>query len=365
MEWKQLFGKTLHGSICLWLVMNKSSVSCTRRSTYSQILCCVLDRWTGTANQTLHGNKDWNCSKVHRNTETWTDLTASQWNSSGISSQDSTRCSSVKKFKSSCRIWAWSQKILQDGLSSCRCLSTSHGDLKKMKCNANQVFSSWRDFHQDNDWMRKDTVFFSWVQTTRRLGWSRWTDIDGILRKRTPSFLSQESVVSRNAQKQRRWKIIYTFLCRWWYDWNCFSHNYFCKSATVFTEQSQIFVRNAKFAMIEQGDLFVAGQSNPLMPSVMKTHTYFWPMIQYKKKINCEDIRNELKSYPGSVTSREKILPRDENQLARKVGFEGTPELEPCWQSQPVTFKVTMEWKLELNLWTKTNLTRGSEFHIN
>ena len=50
------------------------------------------------------------------------------------------------------------------------------------------------------------------------------------------------------------------------------------------------------------------------------------------------------------------------NQLTRKVGFEGTPNLDPCWMSQPVTCKVNMEWKLELNLWTKTILTRGSEF---
>ena len=45
----------------------------------------------------------------------------------------------------------------------------------------------------------------------------------------------------------------------------------------------------------------------------------------------------------------------------RKVGFEGTSKLHPCWKSQPVTCKVNMEWKLELNLWTKTILTRGSE----
>ena len=37
-----------------------------------------------TPNQTLHGNKDWSGSKLHRNTEPWTELTVSQWNSSGI-----------------------------------------------------------------------------------------------------------------------------------------------------------------------------------------------------------------------------------------------------------------------------------------
>ena len=36
------------------------------------------------------------------NTELWTEFMVNQWNSSGISSQDSIRCSSVKKFKSYC-----------------------------------------------------------------------------------------------------------------------------------------------------------------------------------------------------------------------------------------------------------------------
>ena len=49
-------------------------------------------------------------------------------------------------------------------------------------------------------------------------------------------------------------------------------------------------------------------------------------------------------------------------QLTRKVGFEGTPKLDPCWKSQPVAYKVNMEWKSELILWTTTILTRGSEF---
>ena len=63
MEWKQSTGNTLHGSICLWLVMNKSSVSCTQSSTYSQILYCVLERWTRTHNQIWHGKTDWRGSK--------------------------------------------------------------------------------------------------------------------------------------------------------------------------------------------------------------------------------------------------------------------------------------------------------------
>ena len=106
MEWVQLTGKTLHGSNCLWLVMNKSSVSCTQGSTYSHILYCVLERWTRTLNQILHGETDWRGSKVHQNTELWTELMVSQWNSSGISSQDSPHWSSAPMSKSYCQNWA-------------------------------------------------------------------------------------------------------------------------------------------------------------------------------------------------------------------------------------------------------------------
>ena len=33
------------------------------------------------------------------------------------------------------------------------------------------------------------------------------------------------------------------------------------------------------------------------------------------------------------------------NYLTRKVGFEGTLQLGPCWKSQPVTYEVKKEWK--------------------
>ena len=53
---------------------------------------------------------------------------------------------------------AKSQKNSQDGSSSCRCSTTSHGDLKTMNRNANQapisVLFMREDFHQEdgNSW---------------------------------------------------------------------------------------------------------------------------------------------------------------------------------------------------------------------
>ena len=46
------------------------------------VLC--LAKWTRTHSQTLHGRKDWRGSKVHQNTELWTQSMENRWNSSGI-----------------------------------------------------------------------------------------------------------------------------------------------------------------------------------------------------------------------------------------------------------------------------------------
>ena len=51
---------------------------------------------------------------------------------------------------------------------------------------------------------------------------------------------------------------------------------------------------------------------------------------------------DEFLQFAAPLTCREYILPRDEKSIDRKFGFKGTPKLDPCWKSQPVTCKVNM-----------------------
>ena len=136
MEWIQLTGMILHGIIYLWLLMNKSSVSRTQRFSYFQIMVFVLERWTRTHNQIFSGRTNLRGSKVHHNTKLWTQLMMSQWISSGILSHDSSHCSSVTKSKSSWSKWSINHNS-KDELSSCRCSTTSFGDLNTMNRNTN------------------------------------------------------------------------------------------------------------------------------------------------------------------------------------------------------------------------------------
>ena len=153
--------------------MNKSSVSRTRRFTYFQILCYALERWTRTHNQILSGKTSWRGSRVHHNTQFWTQLVVNQWNSSGKCSQDSPHCSSATKSKSSCQKWAKSQNNLQDGSSSCRCSTTSHGVEISRQWTGMRIKRQPRFYVCEKifirkmviiprTWIRKEVVFYSW-----------------------------------------------------------------------------------------------------------------------------------------------------------------------------------------------------------
>ena len=116
MEYSNLPGRILHGNSYLWSVMKQSSVSRTRRFTYfSESVLCL-----GKMHQNPQSNTVWEDKltwfKSFHITELWTQLMVSQWNSSGIFSQDSPRCSSSTKSKSSWPKWAINQKNLKDGI---------------------------------------------------------------------------------------------------------------------------------------------------------------------------------------------------------------------------------------------------------
>ena len=132
--------------------MKKSSVSRMQWFMYSQILCYVLERWIRTQHQILFGSDSWNGSKIHHNTELWTQSTENRWNSSGICPRIqyiAARRRSPKVHEQNVR----TRHNSKDELSSCRCSMTSHGEIKTMKRNVLLIphlcLCSQKDFQQD------------------------------------------------------------------------------------------------------------------------------------------------------------------------------------------------------------------------
>ena len=168
----------------------------------------------------------------------------------------------------------------------------------------------------------------------------------------------------------------------------------FLSISSVSTEQSQICVKSTAAVKQEQGDLLWQSNLTPLLAS---RHWKWNPHLRLRflhKKIFCRSTENEWKSSHNQINWLRLVRMQDSwkqlrpdntiltssynlqsqwhvvsiryhemtNQLTRKVGFKGTPKLGSYWKLQPVTYKVSMKWKSELNMWTKTILIRGSEF---
>ena len=290
-----------------WWWRSHQSLSRARRFTYSQILCYALERWARTHYQMLSGRTSWRDSTVHHNTELWTQFMVSQWNSSEYFLRIHHIAVLLQKSESSCRIWAQSQKISQDGSSSCQCLTTFHGDPKKKNGNANWTPNSFlcmqKDFHQENgnssDLDQKRSGILLTNTNHKENGtesqswwWSNSVKADtrsSVPRVHCPEERSQAKVVENcqytSALMRERLKLFFAQL--------------FLLMSSVFPEQSQNCVKNAKLAMLEQGDLFWQDNLTHCLFRKVRwwKHLHLRPMILRKKKIYCKDTKNELKGY--------------------------------------------------------------------
>ena len=181
-------------------------------------------------------------------------------------------------------------------------------------------------------------------------------------------------------------------------DWIFFAQ--LCLSiSSVFAEQSQICVTNLNLALLEQGDLsWQDNLTHCLSQQVRWKHRHLRPMT-FSKKIYCKSTKNQWKGVynknvmkfcidAGFLTTVgvgqyfmtrlmknshdlqsqwhvvSTLCQEVKNHVTRKVGFEGTPKLGLCWKSQPATFKVNLEWKLEWSLFTDSILYRGSQIFM-
>ena len=98
-DWKQLVGRIIHGNTCHWLVTKVLSIFNARRSTFFRILCSALvrfskspqsnDAWEQRLGWSKSSSKYRNFDRIDREPMEF------EWHIS----QDSIRCSSVKKSK--------------------------------------------------------------------------------------------------------------------------------------------------------------------------------------------------------------------------------------------------------------------------
>ena len=272
----------------LWsMVMKKSSVSRMQRFMYFQILCYVLERWIRTQHQILFGKKSWVGSKIHHNTELWTQLTENRWNSSGIFSQDSPHCGSATKSNKSESSWTkWATQVnSKDELSSCRCSMTSYGELKdnEQECIANATLVSVfaKRFPAGRWSFLGPGSKKKWYSTHGSRPQGEWDRVAELMMIKFgesghPVFRAT-SPLSRGTLKSKGCGKLSIHFCaeEGTVDWNCFSHDYFCSSASIYGTVSDL-CHECKSYHVRTGRPVLVGQSDPLFvptSSLMKTPT--------------------------------------------------------------------------------------------
>ena len=131
--------------------MNKSSVSCTQRSTYSQILYCL-----GKMNENPQSNMAWEDRLTwFKSSQEYRALDRNdgepiefEWN---IFPGFTTLQLSNKVQESLSRLSVTPEKFTGTGSSSCRCLTTSHGDQGTTRKNASQMLHSYLSLQKDSE----------------------------------------------------------------------------------------------------------------------------------------------------------------------------------------------------------------------
>ena len=151
--------------------------------------------------------------------------------------------------------------------------------------------------------IRKEVVFYSWM------GQSRRTDDDNIRRKRTSSFRAM-SPFSRGTLKSKGGGKLPIHSCA---DGDTIETVFRTMLiSSVFTEESQICVKNVTPAMIEQGDLLWKDNLTRCLCQQVRwwKHLHLRPMI-LRKKICCESTKNEWKSCHNKIVWLKFVLKQD------------------------------------------------------
>ena len=403
LEWLQLTGKILHGNNDLWSMMKKSSVS--RMQRLCTLRFCVMP-WKGAPEPIIKYFR-WGQVDVAQEFITILNFVHNWWWANGIRVEYVPRVHHIAAHQQSPRVHDQS------------------GDPSQFKGRIifmsmfNDIISGNKD--NEREYNANDTLVsifakrFSpgrwsflgpgsekqWYSTYKERPQGEWDRVAELMIKfseskhpvfRATSPLFEERSIAKEVENYLFTSVPMGIRLK------LFFAQFFLLISSIFTEQSQICVTNANPAMLEQGDLFWWDNlTHCLCSQVWWKHLHLWLMI-LRKKIYCKSTKNKWTSYHNQnrvikfctdagflttvdvgqyfmtkdteefsqftepVTCREYTLPRDEKSSYPKGWIRGNTKIGPVLEVTTATCKVNMEWKSELDLWTKTILTRGSEF---
>ena len=202
----------------------------------------------------------------------------SQWNSSGISSQDSPHCSSATKSKSSCRICAQSQKLPLDGLSSCQCLTTKENEWE-FELSAQFVSMYAKRFSPGKRSFLGPGSEKKWCSTHEYKPQGEWDRVAELMMMEFsesghPVFRATSPLLRGTLKSEGGGKLSIHFCADQGTIQTVFRTIISVNPLSIYGAVSNL-CEECKTSHVRTERLVLAGQSDPLfVPSVMKTHTH-------------------------------------------------------------------------------------------
>ena len=385
MEWRQLIGKTLHGSICLWLVMNRSSVFSAQKSAYFSVSVLCL----GKINENPQSNGAWE--------DRW------EWFKS------SPECRNFDTIDGEPMEFEWklfpgfstlqlSHKV-QDLLlrlgetpenftgriffmSMCNDISWGSKDnKKKFESNAQLVplFAKKKKNNGAGQWsflgLVSEKKWHSISEDSPQGEWDKMAEkmMITLAESGHPAFRAASPLSRGQFKSKGGGKLLIHY---------CADQETITTVFRTITAVNQLSLYGAIAEMCEDFESYHAGR-----PRHGRTVECFkrTMMILHVKNHYCRDLASFVRMQDSWLLLRSdsiswrKTLKNSHNSqmqwlvvstlcqetkmhLNRRVGSEGTPKLGPYWKLQLVPCKENMELRFESCLWTRTILTHGSEF---
>ena len=283
----------------------------------------------------MHGSKDQDGSNLLKIRETLTESMVSQWNSSGIFSQDSIRYISATKSKVYWADQEKHQRISQEGLSSCPCSTTLPVEQETMKKNVWQTLVSYLcmqgNLVKDNGHLlvlvpKRSGIL--WKKTVHKEFGTKlqkgccWNSLRAdvqfsVLRLHCPEVNSKaKDLVHCRYTMQPTKKRLRLFFAK-----------LILQTSSVFAEQSQTYVKNTKPFTRERSDLLWWDNRVPHSCSMRCMDAGFLSVVENGRYFMTKDTGNL--THFNTAACREYTLPREEAASQPKGWIQGNTIIGP------------------------------------
>ena len=311
----------------LSLVNDEEVISLSHAKVYvfpDSVFCLgkVNERWIRTQHQILFGKNSWVGSKIHHNTKFLDTIEGKpmefEWNiCPGFTTLQ--LVDEVQKFMKMSDPAQFQGRIIFMSMFN-DILWWSEDNERECNADADFVFKTAKRFSPARwsflgpGWEKK---WFSTYIDRPRGEWDRVAELMMINSEKADTQFSVPGVHCPEERSKRRWTIIDTLLCRWWYDWNFFRTIVSVNQLSIYGAVSDV-CEEYSACQTRTGRPVMVGQSDPLFEPAKFLITTPTPSTEVPAQ---EDLLQKYKERVERLSQQDRLM-----KICNDAGFLKTVE---------------------------------------